>query len=371
MKITRVRVHRLEGALSERFGWSLNWTRARTATVVEVSTSAGLTGWGDGAWGGERLLRHPELVIGRSPFEVEGIWDDLREPAAAQQDRGEPQSAGLDAALWDLVGQATGKPIWALLGARRAAAITPYCTCMYRKDWPELGAGLAEEARGWVSRGFRILKMKSGYGPEVDVETVRAVREAVGPDVGLAIDSNCAYDSGTAVALGRKLEPFGLLWWEEPLWAHDLEGYDRLRRMIAIPLASGETCSADWLLRHYIAPRRVHIVQPDLDTVGFTGGRRVAALCALNGLRMMPHNWGTHIRTVGELHWMAAFPEVAGWPPMFEFDQTESPIREAVIAEKIAPGPDGAIAAPEGPGLGVRVVPEAVAEFAKETVVVE
>ena len=367
MKIARVRVHRLRGKLRERFGWSLNWTDTRTATLVEVETDAGLTGWGDGSFGGDRLRQHPELVIGRSPFEVEAIWDDLRPPAEAQRDRGEPASAGLDCALWDIVGQALGKPVWSLFGRQYAPRVTPYCTCMYRKDWPDLAEGLAEEARGWVAKGFRVLKMKIGFGPDTDVDIVRAVRRAIGDGVGLAVDANCAYDDGTAVALGRRLEEFNLLWWEEPIWAEDLNGYDRLRRVLRIPLASGETMSADWLLRNYVQPRRVDIVQPDLDTVGFTGGRRLSQQCALAGLRMIPHNWGTHVRTAGELHWMSCFPDIAGWPPMFEFDQTESPFREAVIRQKIEMDPaDGRIAVPTAPGLGVTVVREAVDEFRTE-----
>ncbi|MCC7233708.1 MAG: mandelate racemase/muconate lactonizing enzyme family protein [Bryobacterales bacterium] len=372
MKITRVRIHRIEGKLKERFGWSLNWTGVRTATLVEVNTDEGITGWGDGNYGGERLLAYPELVIGRSPFEMEAIFDDLREPAAGQFDRGEPTSAGLDLALWDIAGRALGKPVSALLGNRISDRVRPYCTCMYRKDWSDPAASLAEEARGWVARGHRILKMKIGYGPELDVEVVRSVRQAIGPDTGLAVDANCGYDDGTAVALGHELERFNLLWWEEPIWAHDLQGYDRLRRLLRIPLASGETMPADWIIRNYVQPRRVHIVQPDLDTVGLTGGRRLAYMCALNGIRLIPHNWGTHIRTAAALHWMSSFPEVDSWPAMFEFDQTESPIREAVIRQKIEMDPsDGTIEVPTGPGLGVEVIPEAVEEFRTRLTTVE
>ena len=166
MRITidRVRVHRLTGKLRERFGWSLDWTDKRTATLVEVNTNCGLTGWGDGSFGGERLLRHPELVIGRSPFEVEAIFDDLREPSAAQRDRGEPTSAGLDVALWDVVGKALGVSVSSLFGRRHTSRVAPYCTCMYRKDWPDPAQGLAEEALGWVAKGSTILKMKVGFG---------------------------------------------------------------------------------------------------------------------------------------------------------------------------------------------------------------
>ena len=371
MKITRVRIHKLSAGLRDRFGWSLNWTDRRAAMLVEVGTDCGLTGWGEGAFGGERLVRNPELVIGRSPFEVEAIFDDLRPPAEGQHDRGAPGSAGLDVALWDLVGKALNKPVCSVLGRIHTTRITPYCTCMYRKDWPDLTQGLAEEARQWVAKGFRILKMKIGYGPETDVGAVAAVRRAIGDGIGLAVDANCAYDAATALVLGRRLEEFNLLWWEEPVWGHDLAGYDRLRRLLSIPLAGGETCSADAVIRDYVAPRRLHIIQPDLDTVGLTGGRRVAHMCALNGVRLVPHNWGTHLRTVGELHWMSCFPRIDGWPQMFEFDQTENPLRQAVIRQNVEMDPaDGCIPVPAGPGLGIDVVPEVVEEFRTELVTI-
>ena len=91
IRISEVRIHRLAGDLKEAFGWSLNWTSRRTATLVEVRTDAGLTGWGDGNYGGELLRQRPEIVIGRSPFEVEAIYEELREPPAMQRRRG-PQN---------------------------------------------------------------------------------------------------------------------------------------------------------------------------------------------------------------------------------------------------------------------------------------
>ena len=107
--------------------------------------------------GGERLRRHPELVIGRSVLEAEAIYDDLRPPAGAQHDRGEPSSAGLDAAIWDAMGHTLGLPLAKLLGHQRTSAVTPYCTCMYRKDWPDLARG-----GGCASSAGNALALESG-----------------------------------------------------------------------------------------------------------------------------------------------------------------------------------------------------------------
>jgi D-galactarolactone cycloisomerase len=370
IRITGVRIHRLEAPLEERFGWSLNWTDRRTATLVEVTTDAGLTGWGDGNWGGEQLLAQPELVIGRSPFEVESIFDDLRPPARAQQRMGPATGGGLDVALWDVIGQALGLPVCRLLGRQYRWRVQPYCTALYRKDWPDLCEGLAAEALEWKARGYRVIKMKTGYGPQTDVAAVRAVREVMGPDVALGIDSNCAYDSGTAVALGRRLEDFDLTWWEEPLLADDLDGYRRLRESVGVPIAAGETFDLDRLVADYVQPRLIDILQPEIEFVGLTGGRCLSYLCWLNHMRLAPHNWGTAVRTAAILHWMATVPPpteaIAAPPVVFEFDCTPSPFRDAVVREKIHIEADGLIGVPDKPGLGIHVIPEAVEQYRVE-----
>jgi D-galactarolactone cycloisomerase len=367
-RITGVIVHRLSAPLRQRFGWSLNWAESRTATLVEVTTNTGLTGWGDGHWGGRRLIDNPALVIGRSPLEVESIYDDLRPEAGHQSRRGEAAAGGLDVALWDLCGRLLGRPVCSLLGQQHQSSIEPYLTALYRRDWPDLGKGLAEEAADWKDQGWRRMKMKTGYGPEADVRAVSAVRRVVGEGVSLAIDSNCGYDAGTARGLGRRLEEFGLAWWEEPLLADDLAGYDRLAAQCAIPLASGETLPADRLILDYIQPRRVDILQPDLETVGLTGGRRLSYLCWLNRIRLIPHNWGTALRTAATLHWLAVTPPVTegleSTPALFEYDQTESPFRDAVLACQLKQDPETkAFEVPRGPGLGVQVDRRAVERF--------
>jgi D-galactarolactone cycloisomerase len=367
IRITEVAIHELRGKLKQRFGWSLNWTSERFATLVQVKTDQGIDGWGDGGYGGDLLLRYPELIIGRSPFEVEAIFDTMRSPPPKQGRSGSSSCGGLDVAIWDVIGKALGQSVAKLLGRVYRDRVQPYCTALYRKDWPDLAAGLADEATAWKARGYRAIKMKTGYGPEIDIEIVRSVRRAVGYEFPLAIDSNCAYDAGTAAALGRKLELFHPLWWEEPILAADRKGYALLRQACAIPLASGETLNTDELILDYIQPRLVDVVQPDIEHVGFTGGRRLSHLAWLNHLRLIPHNWGTAVRTASELHWAATMPPIAEGlyspPVMFEFDRTEHPFRDEVIEEIIDLEDDGLIGVPSGPGIGVHVIEEEVARF--------
>jgi D-galactarolactone cycloisomerase len=362
-RIAGIRVHALECEIKERFGWSLNWTRQRRATLVEVTTSEGITGWGEGSPGCT-----PEAALGRSAFELAGIWEDSREAPARQRRRGPATGSGLDIALWDICGRALGKPVCQLLGKIHRTRVEAYCTGLYRKDWADLAAGLAEEAREWKLCGYRHIKMKIGYDPVTDERIVAAVRDALGGEIALGVDSNCAYDAATAVALAHRLEPYNLMWWEEPLLADDLAGYDRLREATSIPLAGGETETAEWLLFNYVQPGRVAILQPDLEWVGLTGFRQLNAACWLNRIRLVPHNWGTALRTAATLHAVATCPpltEALRPPPiLFEFDRTESPFRDAILRQDLDIDPaDASIAVPMGPGLGVDVIPEAVAEF--------
>ncbi len=176
VRVTGVNIHLLAAPLSRRFGWSLNWTDSRTASLVEVTTNAGISGWGDGRWGGARLEENPELVVGRSPFEVEAIFDDLR-PAAGHQTRvGEAAAGGLDTALWDLCGKLLGRPVCDLLGRRQRDRVHGYLTALYRQDWPDLSEGLAEEALEWKRRGWLSMKMKTGYGAETDARVTASNR---------------------------------------------------------------------------------------------------------------------------------------------------------------------------------------------------
>ena len=368
IRITNLRTHVLSAPLKERFGWALNWTSHRSVKLVEVSTDAGLTGWGEGAAAEEILARQPELLLGRSPFESESIYNELRAEPQNQCRAGAPLGPGLDIALWDLKGKALGVPVSRLLGQQHRTRVKAYLTALYRKDWTNLAAGLTQEALEWKAAGYRAMKTKIGYGLEQDVEIVRALREALGDDVLLAADSNCAYDEGAAAALGRRLEQFHLMWWEEPLLATNLDGYRRLRQSLPMPIAAGETMDADWLAANYVQPKLVDILQPDLENIGLTGARMLTWLCWVNHMRLIPHNWGTAIRTAATLHWASTIPALTPglYAPevMFEFDQTEHPFRDAIVKERLCFDPaDGSVAVPDGPGLGVTVIPEAVQEF--------
>jgi D-galactarolactone cycloisomerase len=371
IKITKIKIHNISQKLEVPMGYCCSKVpfgiTQVAASIIEVETDQGITGWGDGPWGGNLLTENPKLVIGRSPFEVESIYESL-----GDYDRDISEAGGLDIALWDIVGQVLGKPICQIIGKLYRTRVMPYASGGYRKDWPDMAKGFAEELMYWShEKGYRAVKMKTGYGPETDVKIIGAVRDAIGPDIKLGVDSGTPgiYDDGTAVGLGRQLEQFNLEFWEEPIEKYDLEGYDRLKKAVRIPLASGESLPVDWVIKNYIQRQTVDIVQPDIQTTGFTGAKKINYASWINRVRVMPHTWGTPIRIAATMHWAACVPQLTDRfinppPVMFElhlphespaWDLTEKPIE---VDKK-----DGLIEVPIGPGLGIKVKPEVLEKY--------
>ncbi len=371
IKITAVKVHQIREKLKEPMGYccapgGLLGMTSTGASVIEVQTDAGITGWGDGAWGGDSLVKNREVVIGRSPFEAEVIFDEVTELGrvpfrSMPREAGSP--GGLDIALWDIMGKALGKPVYSLFGKQRRKRVMPYASAGYRKNWPDVEAGFAEELRHWTKDvGFRAAKVKTGYDPVTDVRVIRAVRKAIGDEVYLGIDSGTpgAYDDGTAVRLGRQLEEFNLEFWEEPINKYDLDGYARLKNALRIPLASGEDLPIDWVIQNYIQRQAIDIVQPDISETGFTGGQRVSYAAWLNRVRLVPHSWGTPVRIAAETHWVSCFPDVSrAWDPppaLFELHLPhESPAWGLTVKRIEVDKADGKIEVPSGPGLGIEI----------------
>jgi len=376
VRITKVRIHPLRQKLKTPISWCCGKDVSSLSTsVVEVRTNQGVTGWGDGMWGDNLLRDHPELVIGRSPFDAEAIFEEM-----GAHSRNARTPGGLDAAIWDIAGKVTGKPVHELLGRQYRDRIMPYASVGYRKNsWPDLVRGFAEEERHYAhDLGFRALKAKTGYGPELDIEIVAAIREAIGPKVKRGIDSGAPgiYDDGTALGLGRQLERYNLEFWEEPIYQHDVDGYARLRNLLRIPLASGEGVAIDWLIDNYINKKLVDIVQPDINRAGFSGARKINYAAWLNRVRVIPHTWAhTPLRIVATMHWVACVPvefeRYVNPPPcLMELHPPHEAVAWELTEERLEMDKsDGCIPLPEGPGLGVTVIPEVLEKYRYRDVV--
>lgn len=366
MEITGLKTYRLVCPLDEPFACALTWTRQRTAGVVEIQTDAGLTGWGEGlSIQGEEELR--ERLVGRDPRDTEVIWQDLHNHGWGDI----PTLSAVDMALWDLMGKAQDVPVCQLLGGAFRDDVPAYASGLFRRDVPDPARALADEARGYAEAGFGAVKMKIGFGCDYDVRGVRAVRAAIGEDIQLAVDANCAYDVGTAMDVGRRLSEYDLLWYEEPIPSDDLDGYRHIRQTLGLPVAGGEWLEGRWAFRELIQGRCVDIVQPDLSVAGgFSECRKIAAMASANRVRVLPHMWGTAIRLAATVQWLAALaPEpdtVHPRPAWLEFDMTENRLRTELAREPIR-AEGGRAAVPQGPGLGIEIDREVLERYAIQT----
>ncbi|MEE3258829.1 MAG: mandelate racemase/muconate lactonizing enzyme family protein [Candidatus Latescibacterota bacterium] len=354
MKITQVKTYALRYPVEVPFANSRMWNKARNACVVEIETDAGIRGWGEAT----RMISRGALeaqVIGRDPFDRERIWNGLN--AFGWGDIA--AISAVDIALWDIVGKALGLPVYKLLGGAYRDKIPAYASGLFRKDVADNTGALQDEARAYVDAGFGVVKMKIGFGAACDVEIVRAVREAIGPDILLAVDANCAYDVGTALDVGYRIADWELYWYEEPVAPDEIKGYREIRQKLPMRIAGGEQLEGRWAFRDPLQKRCLDIVQPDICIAGgFSECLKVQAMASANRVRVLPHMWGTAIRLAATLHWQATIPDypegMAPEPSLLEFDMTENGLRTELAQEPIRTI-DGFVAVPQGPGLGIEI----------------
>lgn len=376
MKIRDVRTHVLEAPLPERFGWSLAVTGRRTALLVEIETDEGITGFGE-CYGPARanaavVQTYRELLIGRDPCATEAIWQDLHNALRDHGQRGLAIQAlsGIDIALWDIRGKAAGERVHRLLGGPIRTSVRAYATGLYERERGDHAAYLADEAAGYVAEGFTAMKLKVGFGIRRDLESARAVRAAIGPDVELMVDANHAYDVTAAIELGRRLADLDITWFEEPVPPENVEAYREVRTCQPIPVAGGECSFTRFDFRRFFEARALDYVQPDTCAAGgISECRKIADMAAAFGVRYVPHVWGTGVAIAASLQLLAVLPTepLCRFPfePLLEFDRTEHPIRQAVLTEPIEHR-QGRVDVPTGPGLGIEIDREALRRFRVE-----
>ncbi|PYE90486.1 mandelate racemase/muconate lactonizing enzyme family protein [Phyllobacterium leguminum] len=373
MKISAVRTHLLEYRLQVPFeSASMRFDR-RAHVLVEIECDNGLTGWGE-CLGPARanaavVASYTPWLIGADPLETEKIWARLYNALRDQGQRGLTVTAlsGIDIALWDIKGKHFGVPVSTLLGGRFREEVRAYATGGFKREGVDRVADNAADAARYKAEGFHATKIKIGFGVEEDLAVIRAVREAVGPDMRLMVDANHGYDVLEAVEFGRRAAELGIDWFEEPVVPEQLDAYRAVRAGQPIPVAGGETWHTRWGMKEPVETRAVDIVQPDLAGVGgFTEAKRVADMAALHGVRVVPHVWGTAVHIAAALQFMAAMVpnpvRVNPIEPILEFDRTDNPFRQAVVKTPIE-HVRGVVKIPDGPGLGIEINRDALAEF--------
>lgn len=346
----------------------------RDAMLIRVETDNGLVGYAPGQ-GSERARDTIESVI--APFLVGRTLaepDALRilfnagpgqDPAAAKV------YCAVEVALWDLLGKAFGVPVSELLGGRVRDQIRLYGSAgMYMS--PEK---YAEEAAAIAELGFPAYKMRPALGPEKDIETVRLMREAVGPDLDLMVDAHAwwrmgdrSYSFETVEQMAREMDSYDIAWLEEPWLPDDHEAYRRLKALDLVPLASGEHEQSDDGFLDLVQTRAVDYVQMDVVCQGgYQTGRLLLTEVAREGLGFAFHSWGTALEVIAAAHLGICWPEVAvewlefpcysnsGRPGMYPFPLADEILKEPLDIH------NGNLQVPREPGLGVKV-DEAVVE---------
>lgn len=371
MKITAIEAFDLTCPLEHPFGWSQGWLGQRSTTLVKVATDDGLVGWGEGAAASLINGLLAPLLIGQDPMDRAGLWERMFHALYNGNNAvglaGSALSA-LDIALWDLAGKATGLPVCALLGGKIRDKIAVYATGLYYTEG-ELPDRLLDEARGYVAAGFKGMKTKvGGLSIAEDVERVRAVRAAIGPDIHLMVDANEAYNATTAIRIGQKLAELDLVWFEEPVNAQDLDAYLAVKAALPMAIAGGENLRTRYEFKPYLTRRAYDIVQPDImHCGGITEMQRICATANACGIQVNPHVWGSPVMIAATLHLAATLPPCPPahnaqpymQEPVMEFDRTPSAIREKLCAVPFDQE-DGFVRVPTGPGLGIEVDEEMV-----------
>ena len=219
----------------------------------------------------------------------------------------------------------------------------------------------------YADQGYKAIKIKVGLGMKDDLNHIRVVRAAIGPDVQLMVDSNHAYSRSEALSLARKLEPLDITFFEEPLSPEDYEGYRELRLRTEIPIAAGECEYLTAGFRHLVTGQCVDIAQPDICAAGgLTEVKKIVALANTFGVNVIPHCWGTGIAFVAGLHLVSTLGVVPGRlrapEPMLEMDRSENPLRDRLTLPKFE-AVEGMLPVPSDPGLGIDVDAGFLEEF--------
>ncbi len=331
--------------------------------ILKIHTDVGIVGLGEvhtNAPAAKAIVEAPlmsvsasgmgRLLVGEDPRDINRLWDTLYAKTQSYGRRGLAIHvlSGIDIALWDILGKATGMPVWRLLGGARRSAVPVYASDLDPGD-PK---ALLDVAARHKANGFRAMKFGWGcLGSDVrqTVQTVAALRRELGDETDIMIDLGFAAPLEDAIYLGCAPADHGVYFLEEPLGPDDLEGFARLTANSPTPIATGEQ---ETMVRPYldlVDRDGLRIVQPDVARVGgITETLRIAAHAEARGVRVVPHCWSADIL-------IAATPQVIAVvrdAPYLEFNATDNPWRKGPASNPFRPV-DGLPELRQTPGLGV------------------
>ena len=345
--------------------------------LVKLTTDDGITGWGEcyAAAVGPRAMRAViEDVFGRyfageSPENVERLFRRTYSSGFTQRPDPTVMGAfsGLEIACWDILGKARGRPVWALLGGMMNERVRAY-TYLYplahhrMRDFWTSAEMAAESAAACVARGYTAVKfdpagpytIRGGHMPGMSdiaqsVAFCKAIREAVGSRADLLFGTHGQFTPAGAIRLGQALEPYGPLWFEEPIPPDAPLDFARVAQAVRIPVATGERLSTRAEFATLLRTGGAEILQPALGRAGgIWEGRKIAALAESFGAQMAPHLYAGPVEWAANIHLSVAIPNLL-LAETIETDFHDRLIKGAIRIE------DGFVPAPTAPGLGIEL----------------
>ena len=372
MNIIEIRAIGLRGATPEG-GWSDELEGDDCVhTLITVITDEGLTGLGS-VFTNDDLVKSAlavlePLYLGENALEPERVSEKLHQNMFWLGRGGSITHAisGIDIALWDLLGKATGQPVGRLLGGRYRDRVRPYASVLMQAP-----AALADYLLQLKEQGFRAFKI--GWGPfgrqshALDEKIVKAAREAIGSDVLLMVDaggSDAFWNNGYKWALrtSQMLADYDVAWFEEPLKPDALQDYILLRQKAPVPIAGGEVLTRRQSFQPWLQAGAFDIVQPDVTKVGgISEERRIAWMAQENGIRFIPHGWNTAVGLAADLQLASAFADT----DLVEY-LTGSPYIDEIVVGDWRLDEEGMLPIPDKPGLGITLNTEAVEKYSKQ-----
>ncbi len=364
IRITDVIAHPLSQELPRPTVTSWGKYSKVSIVLVEVRTDAGIVGVGESlarfapkayAEAIETLLK-PRLV-GQNPTDITALWRSMRRALSGRSGGMLFEAiAGVDIALWDILGKLANMPIHRLLGGMGRTEVPCYAASV---NWGE-DAFMERELDRYLEKGFPRIKVKIATPVKDACRRIALLRKRAGDAIDLCVDSNWAYSLEEAVEVGRALTDNNYFWFEEPLRPEDEAGYEELHRRCATPLAAGESnYTLDQMMR-LVSNRTLSYIQPDVArSGGISETRRMAEFAAAHDVQYAPH-----IGMSGVICEMASVQLAAAMPNIkaMECETDESPFKTAITGAP--PGADrqknGMLPVPTGPGLGVEVDWDAV-----------
>ncbi len=373
MKITRVTPFLVEGI-------KYNWT------LLKLETDTGVHGWGEATnWPGSPLIeaacQHAgERILGLDARQIDFIWTKLYKDLNWLGQAGPVMSAisAIDMALWDIQGKTLGVPIYQLLGGKYRDKLKLYANYWFTKG-DHSAASYAEQAKAVLNAGFTALKFDpfahvsylygdhlapdlalSSEQKERAISITKAVQEAVGPNIQLAIETHAMLNAATSIEMALAIKEAGIncMWYEEPAPPETPDAIADIKRRIGLAVAVGERLHSRYMFKPILEKQAADVLMPDITRCGgISEMKKISTLAETFNVPIAPHNPNGPLSTIASAHVMASIPNFFRLEFMFQ----DVPWRDAVLSHPM-PIEDGFFMLPDRPGLGFDINEEELAK---------